>query len=53
MRPIHPAAVVTAAFLLLAQAAPTRADAIPPGAVGQNIEAIGYSSAFTDAGRFA
>ena len=44
MRSNHPAAVMTAAFLLLAQLAPTRAEPIPPGAVGQNIEAVGYSN---------
>jgi hypothetical protein len=43
MRAVHWAAVIAAAFLA-ASFQQARADAIPPGAVGQNIEAIGYSN---------
>jgi hypothetical protein len=48
MKSLHWAAV-TAAFLLLAlwpvtYATMAKADPIPPGAVGQNIEAMGYSN---------
>src|SRR6202045_2337290 len=44
MRPIHLAAVVAAAFLSAVSATQTRADPIPSGAVGQNVEAVGYSN---------
>ena len=44
MRRGHLAAVMTAAFMFLASEVPARADPIPPGAVGQNIEAVGYSN---------
>lgn len=44
MRPMHAATAVAAAFLCLASVTQTRADPIPPGAVGQNVEAVGYSN---------
>jgi hypothetical protein len=44
MRPMHLAAFVMAAFLSAVSGAQTRADPIPSGAVGQNVEAIGYSN---------
>jgi hypothetical protein len=44
MRSVYLAAALAAAFLSLVPAMPTRADPIPSGAVGQNIEAVGYSN---------
>jgi hypothetical protein len=44
VRAIHLASVVAAALLAVMSASQTRADPIPPGAVGQNIEAVGYSN---------
>jgi hypothetical protein len=41
MKPLHLAAA--AALLLCAAFATAKADPIPPGGVGQNIEAVGYS----------
>jgi len=44
MRPIYPAAVMAAAFLFAVSGTQTRADPIPAGAVGWNVEAVGYSN---------
>jgi hypothetical protein len=44
MRAMHLAAAIAAVFLSAVQGTQTRADPIPPGAVGQNIEAVGYSN---------
>ena len=44
MRVMHLAAAIAAIFLSVVPGTQTRADPIPPGAVGQNIEAVGYSN---------
>ena len=44
MRAMHLAAAIAVVFLSAVPGTPTRADPIPPGSVGQNIEAVGYSN---------
>src|ERR1700731_1832482 len=44
MRPIHLAGVVAAAFLSALSANQAAGAPIPSGAVGQNVEAVGYSN---------